>query len=233
MFISRTREKILRLFFDNPELHIHQRGIARQANVAPHNVNKYLREFVQDGLLIRNEISNLTLFRINPENDFLFKMFEIFEIRRKDRFFKQNRKISRMLSEYNKNLIRLSSRDTQMVILFGSVARGKWTKGSDIDILTVTTKSVDKREIIQIQERSEEGIKHILEISPVHITIDKFIEGMRNKRDFFEELWRDRIVLYNEFLFWQLIREASFRIPNFREESKIKGQSEKNIENRT
>lgn len=210
MFISQTREKILQLFFNNPELFIHQRGIARKAKVAPHNVNKYLKEFVKDGMLIRSEISNLTLFKINPENDFLFKVFEIFEMKRKNRFLAQNKKISRMLREYKENLKRLSSREIQMVILFGSVARGKWTKKSDIDILTVMTESVERRKIIRIQERAEQEIDHILEISPVHITIDKFIEGMRNKLEFFEELWRDRIVLYNEFLFWQLIRESKF-----------------------
>lgn len=210
MFFSQTREKILELFFDNPELLIHQRGISRQAKVAPHNVNKYLKEFVHDGLLIRNEISNLTLFKVNPQNDFLFKVFEIFEIRRKNRFLAQNKKISRMLSEYNENLKRLSGREIQMVILFGSVARGKWTKGSDIDVLTVTTESVERRKIIQIQEGAAHGIDHILKISPVHITIEKFTEGIRNKLDFYEELWRDRIVLYNEFLFWQLIKASKF-----------------------
>ena len=210
MFISQTREKILKLFFDNPELLIHQRGIARQANVAPHNANKYLKEFVKDGLLIRSEISNLTLFKINPKNDVLFKVFEFFEIKRKNRFFTQHKKITRLFSEYNENLKRLSSREIQMVILFGSVARGKWTKGSDIDVLTVTTGTVEKRKIIQIQEEAAQEIDHILEISPVHITIGKFIEGMQNKLAFFEELWRDRIVLYNEFLFWQLIKESKF-----------------------
>jgi predicted nucleotidyltransferase len=210
MFISQTRQKILQLFFDNPELLIHQRGIARQAKVAPHNVNKYLKEFVNDGLLIRSEISNLTLFKINPENDFLFKVFEMFEIRRKNRFFAQNKKISRLCSEYNENLIRLSSRDIQMVILFGSVARGKWTRGSDIDILNVTTERMEKRKIIQIQQGAAQEIDHILEIAPVHITLDKFVEGIRNKLEFYEELWRDRIVLYNEFLFWQLIKASKF-----------------------
>ena len=207
MFISQTREKILQLFFNDPELLIHQRGISRQAKVAPHNVNKYLKEFVRDGLLIRSEMSNLTLFKINPQNDFLFKVFELFEIERKKEFLKQNKKISRLLSEYIDNLKRLSNREIQMIILFGSVARGKWTKGSDIDFLTVTTETVEKRKIIRIQERAEQGINHILEISPVHITINKFIEGIRNKLKFYDELWRDRIVLYNEFLFWQLIKE--------------------------
>lgn len=210
MYISQTREKILRMFFDNPELIIHQRGIARQANVVPHNVNKYLKEFVNDGLLIRNEISNLTLFKINPENDFLFKIFEIFEIKRKNRFFLQNKKISRLLSEYNENLKRLSSREIQMIVLFGSVARGRWTKGSDIDILTVTAKDAERRKIVRIQERAAQEIDHIMQISPIHITVDKFIEGMKNKLDFFQELWKDRILLYNEFLFWQLIRTSKF-----------------------
>lgn len=210
MFISRTREKILRLFFNDPELLIHQRGISRQANVAPHNVHKYLKEFVNDGLLIRSEISNLTLFKINPEDDFLFKVFEMFEMKRKNRFFTQNKKIYRMLSEYNENLKRLSNREIQMVILFGSVARGKWTKGSDIDVLVATSKPSEKRKIVRIQEEAAQEIDHILHISPVHINIDKFVEGMRNKLEFYEELWRDRIVLYNEFLFWQLIRESRF-----------------------
>lgn len=210
MFISQTREKILRLFFNEPELLIHQRGIARQAKVAPHNANKYLKEFVNDGLLIRNEISNLTLYKINPQSDFLFKVFETFEMREKNRFFLKNKKISRMLDEYLDNLIRLSNRETQMVVLFGSVARGKWTKGSDIDILTVTAEGVERRKIVRIQEKAAQDLDHILQISPVHITADKFIEGMKNKLDFFEELWRDRIVLYNEFLFWQLIKESIF-----------------------
>jgi len=210
MFISWTREKILRLFFNDPELSIHQRGISRQANVAPHNANKYLKEFVNDGLLIRSEISNLTLFRINPGNAFLFRVFELFEMKRKNRFFEQNKKISRLLNEHNENLKRLSSREIQMVILFGSVARGNWTKKSDVDLLIVTGQSVQKRRIIQIQEEAAQEFRHILHISPVHITINKFVEGMRNTLEFFGELWRDRIVLYNEFLFWELLREAKF-----------------------
>ena len=128
MFLSTTKERILKLFFDNPGLLIHQREISRRANVFPHNVNKYLKEFVQDGLLIRSEISQLTLFRINPKNDFLFKTFELFELKRREEFFEQNEKISRLLRQYSENLIRFSQRDIQMVILFGSAARRGWTK---------------------------------------------------------------------------------------------------------
>jgi len=40
------------------------------------------------------------------------------------------------------------------------------------------------------------------------VTVDKFIKGIRSQTEFYDELWRDRIVLHNEFLFWQIIREA-------------------------
>ena len=210
MFISLTRQKILNLFFDHPELSIHQREISRQAKVVPHNVNKYLKEFVRDGLLTRRKISNLTLFRINPENSFLFKVFEQFELGRKKDFLTQNKNISRLLCEYTENLLRLSNREIQMILLFGSVARGKWTKKSDIDVLVITAETAEKRKIIQVHKKAVQEVDHILEISPIHITIEKFIKGIRDKLEFFEELWRDRIVLYNEFLFWQLIKESKF-----------------------
>jgi len=53
-------------------------------------------------------------------------------------------------------------------------------------------------------------MSHMLGISPVHITLDKFIDAIQKKLELYEKLWKDRIVLYNEFLFWQSIREAKF-----------------------
>ena len=40
------------------------------------------------------------------------------------------------------------------------------------------------------------------------IILQKFVDGFKRKTEFYDELWKDRVVLYNEFLFWQLIREG-------------------------
>jgi predicted nucleotidyltransferase len=210
MFIPATKEKILKLFFSDPVSEIHQREISRLAKVPPHNVNKYLKEFIKDGLLKRREVSNMTFFKINPESEYLFKVFEIFEISKRKEFLSINKKISRLLTEYSDNLVNLSNREIQIVILFGSVARREWTRGSDIDILTLTATRYHQSKIIQIHEDAKRKVSHLLEISPVNVTVDKFVEGIRKKLEFYDELWRDRIVLYNELLFWQLIKEAKF-----------------------
>lgn len=208
MLITKTREKLLNVFFKDPEIEVHLREIARQAKVAPHNANKYLKEFITEGLLQRRNAGNMTFYKVNPQNDYLFNVFEMFEISRRTNFFNHNKKIARLLSEYSENLIRLSGREIQMVILFGSVSRGEWTKRSDIDVLTVTAFKTDRKNIIQVHEKAKDTAATLLNISAVNVSLNKFTEGIRNKLEFYEELWRDRIILYNEFLFWQLIKKA-------------------------
>ena len=210
MYLAASKEKILTLFFDDPAREIHQREISRLAKVPPHNVNKYLKEFVKDELLIKREISNMTFFKVNPQSDYLFKIFEIFEVLRRKKFLSNNKKIARLLTKYTDNLLHLSNREVQMVLLFGSVARGQWTKGSDIDILTVTSIKDNQKKVIKVHEDAERDVSYLLKIEPVNVIVDKFVDGVRKKLEFYDEIWRDRIVLYNELLFWQLIKEAKF-----------------------
>jgi len=206
MVLSQTRENILRLFFNYPTEEFHLREISRRAKVVPQNVNIYTKEFVDNGLLIRRGLGNMTLYRVNPNSDYLLKIFEFFELQRRREFFSRSKKISRMLNEYIAHLIRLSNREIQMIILFGSVARGGWTRGSDIDILIASTE--ENNGFAKIHEKAEEKTKPLLEISPIQITINKLINGFGQNLEFYDELWRDRIIFYNEYLFWQIIRTA-------------------------
>ncbi|MFC2165408.1 nucleotidyltransferase domain-containing protein [Acidobacteriota bacterium] len=197
----------MRLFFNYPIEEFHLREISRRAKVVPQNVKLYTSEFVDNGLFIRRVLGNMTLFRINPESDYLLKFFEFFELQRKIEFISRNMKISRMLNEYIGNLIRLSNREIQMIILFGSVARGGWTRGSDIDILIVSAE--ENNNFTQIYKKAEEKTKPLLEISPIHVTINKIIDGLEQNLEFYDELWRDRIIFYNEYLFWQIVKKAN------------------------
>jgi predicted nucleotidyltransferase len=216
MFVSSTKEKILRLFFNNPRSVIHQRGIARRTKVVPGNVSRYLKEFVQEGLLIRNEMDSLIFFKLNPKCDFIFKVFELFEVKRKTEFFAQynfskNDLPVRFLPRYTENLTRLSRREIQMIVLYGDVARGRWTEEIPVEVLIVTSPEFDNKKVLRIHDTSLKRITSLLKFEPFHISMDEFREGMRLKQEFYKELWIDRIVLYNEFLFWQLTREASFK----------------------
>lgn len=207
MLIPIQRKKILEVFMSDPAKEIHLREISRLSKVSLNNVNNTLRQFVKDGLFKRREVSNMSFFKPNLDNEDLLKLFEYLELKRKNEFYGKNKNIARLLEKYTTNVIDLSKRQIQLVVLFGSVARNEWVKGSDIDILAVSSNK--DSDVVNILNKAKIDVSPLLEIRPVSTTIEKFTEGLRKKTEFYHELWNDRIVLYNESLFWKLIREEN------------------------
>lgn len=207
MLIPLQRKKILEVFMGDPAKEIHLREISRLSKVSLNNVNDTMRQFVKDGLFKRREISNMSLFKPNLDSEDLLKLFEYMELERKKAFYSKNKSITRLLEKYTTNVIKLSKRQIQLIVLFGSVARGEWGKGSDIDILAVSSNK--DSDAINILNKAKIDVSPLLEIRPISTTIEKFTEGLKKKTEFYYELWNDRIVLYNESLFWKLIREEN------------------------
>jgi len=206
MFIPKRKKKILEVFLSQPFKEIHLREIARLSEVSLSHVKDSLHNFVAEDIFIRRDISNMTFFKPNFNNEQLLKIFECLELERKKDFYNKNRNIARLLQQYTDKAIELSDKRMQLLILFGSVARGQWTKKSDIDILAVATE--EDRNIIGVLNKAKEDIGPLLRISPITTSAKKFIKGFKQKAEFYEELFNDRIVLYNEFLFWQLVKEG-------------------------
>jgi predicted nucleotidyltransferase len=206
MLIPEGRKKILEIFLKDPFAEIHLREIARLSNSSLTNVAKSMRLLVKNNIFTRNEMSNSTFFRPNLSNDETIKIFEFLEFERRKHFYSENKNIARLLKKYTDSIIELSNKRIQLVVLFGSVARGEWTKKSDVDILAVVP---DKdKEITNVLNKAKTDVSPLLEIQPISTTTNKFIDGFKAKTEFYDNLWQDRVILYNEFLFWQLVREG-------------------------
>ncbi len=206
MLIPAGRKKILEVFLKDPFREIHLREISRLSKSSLANVDNSMRLFVKNDMFKRKEMSHSTFFKPNLENDETIKIFELLELDRRKVFYAKNKNIARLLKKYTDAIIELSNKRIQLVILFGSVARGEWTKGSDIDILAVVPDK--ENDIIGILNKAKTDVSPLLEIRPINTTTKKFIDGFKAKTEFYDNLWEDRIVLYSEFLFWQLIREG-------------------------
>lgn len=206
MLIPQGRKKILQVFLKDPFAEIHLREIVRLSGVSRGNVASSMQLFIKDGLFTRRDISNMTFYRPNLENEALLKTFELLELEKRKKFYDDNKKISRLLKKYTQNTVDLSRNKIQLVILFGSVARGEWAKASDIDILAVVSEK--DNEVQAALKQAKTDVSPLLEFRPISTTTKKFIEGFKKKTEFYDELWKDRIVLYNEFLFWRLVKEG-------------------------
>lgn len=206
MLIPLRRKKILEVFLKDPFKEIHLREVARLSKVSLSNVDNSLRLFVKDKMFERRDVSNMVFFKPDLKNESLLKIFEFLEIEKKKEFYNKNKKIARLLQKYTQDIIDLSSKRIQLIILFGSVARGESAKGSDIDILVVVSEK--DKDVIFALNKAKIDVSPLLELRPISTTTNKFIEGFRKKTEFYDELWKDRIILYNEFLFWRLIKEG-------------------------
>jgi len=206
MLIPAGRRKILEVFLKNPFQEIHLREIARLSKASLTNVDNSMKLFVKNDMFKKRELSHSIFFKPNFESDDLVKVFEFLELERRNEFYLKNKSIARLLKKYTDTIVGLSNKRIQLVILFGSVARGEWTKNSDIDILAVVAEK--ENDIIGILNKSKTDAIPLLEIRPISSTVKKFTEGLSAKGEFYENLWKDRIILYNEFLFWQLIKEG-------------------------
>jgi len=206
MLIPAGRKKILEVFLKDPFKEIHLRELSRLSKSSLANVDNSMRLFVKNDMFKRNEMSHSTFFKPNLENDDTIKLFELLELERRKTFYAKNKNIARLIKKYADSIIELSNKRIQLVVLFGSVARGEWTKGSDIDILAVVPDK--ENDTVDILNKAKTDVSPLLEIRPISTTTKKFIDGYKAKTEFYDHLWTDRIVLYNEFLFWQLIKEG-------------------------
>lgn len=205
MLIPAGRKKILEVFMKNPFQEVHLREIARLSRSSLSNVDNSMRLFVKNDMFKKHEMSHSTSFKPNLENDEIIKVFEFLELERRKEFYLKNKNIARLIKKYTETIVELSNKRIQLVILFGSVARGEWTKKSDIDMLAVVADK--ENDIIDILNKAKIDASPLLEIRPVSTTVKKFAEGFKMKAEFYDNLWKDRIILYNEFLFWQLVKE--------------------------
>jgi len=206
MYLSPGKERLLKIFFRDPWAELHQRELARKAKVPVNNAHAYLGQFVEDGLLLRREVANMALLRLNWESDYLLKLLELFEVFQRVDFLARNKSIARLLTKATDTLVRESESHVQLVMLFGSVARGTWTPKSDIDLLVLASTPGDP--ITKAFHKARTEAQSVLELSPVFTSVEAAVIGFRERKAFHQEVWGDRVVLYNEFLFWQIVKRG-------------------------
>jgi len=211
MLLTKGKEKILQLFYLHPTTEIHQREIGRLANVPSQNAYIYLNEFLKLNLIVKRSLPNIILYKVNFDNPAIFKIFESFEVERRLKFFQDNPEITRLLRD-QANRIKNLSLSILMIILFGSITRGETRPDSDIDLLVVINPEADKDGIVKGIGKTIKKAKPILNFSSVIIDLNQYKMSLVERGDFFAELWEDRVVMYNEFLFWQIIAEGGLQV---------------------
>jgi len=171
---SKTAQKILTVFFLNEKERFYVNELAKMVNEDPSNVHKKLVQLKNEGVILD-------------------------EFQGKERFFFLNKKYL-FLKEYKKiilkeagfeNLLRESLkqiRGIKKAYLFGSYAKNKLSKQSDIDLLVIGEFDtiILQRKILEIQKNIGR------EINPIEMSVKEFDKRMMARDQFLQNIFSEK-----------------------------------------
>jgi len=167
--------------------------IAKLNKISVGSAFKILKELENDRLIIKNEISNASHFTLNFDNPETTKLCELLLLAEK-RSLKGYAKI------YADEVIKF--KDAEMIIIFGSVLRGK--EFNDVDVL-FSTNQVKKANNFCL-EISKVKTKPVV---PLIMKQEDLIKAMKQKKEAIINMIKEGIVLKGEVVFLEVIKNVN------------------------
>lgn len=152
-----TRQRVLAQLLLNPGESFHQRELARLTGSHAGTLGRELEKLVEAGLVIRREQGNQVRYQANTQCPLFAELASMF------------RKTHGMVPALREALAPLAGR-IRVALVFGSMARGTQTAGSDIDLLVVG--EVGFAELVQALYPLQQALQR--EINPVLYTAAEF-----------------------------------------------------------
>nr|MDO8134025.1 nucleotidyltransferase domain-containing protein [Candidatus Njordarchaeum guaymaensis] len=187
------------------------RELAKLSNVGLGTVSSEFRKLAKDGLLEFKTEGQEKYYKLNLANPKTRKMCELFETEKREKFFKENRRLAWILEDLTKKASDFVP-EVQSVVLFGSMARGEATQRSDIDVLVIVP-DYDEQKFKQLMDsidnlaREVSGI-HPTRLAAVVMSMKDFEQGLRDKKRFAADVLKDGIVLFGEGRCYHLLSKV-------------------------
>lgn len=138
---SRVKLDILRAFFKHKTKEFTERALADYIKRCQSPVNYAIKDLVASNVLKMKVIGRANVYALNPESYFVMNCLRLFEAE------------EGILAGLTR-LIKKELKNTQSVILFGSIANGREKPKSDIDLLIVcSNKKATEEKIISLQDK--------------------------------------------------------------------------------
>ena len=164
---SPYRRQVLATLFLHPGERFHVRELARMTGVSAGSLHRELRAMAESGLLVRERTGNLVFYQANSECPIYEELEAIF------------RKTMGLGSSLQNALSDLGDR-IHVAFVFGSMASGRQSAGSDLDICVLGEASL--LDVVKALSKVHETLRR--EINPVVMTARKF-SSLSAKRDRF------------------------------------------------
>ena len=167
----------------------------------------HINEMEKKGIIKISKIGNAKQCKLNLENAKTKHLLQELDIIRKDNLYNKNPKLKTIIESLISKLTEKYASEILSIVLFGSFAKGVYTKKSDIDIMFIVSDLRDKnlRESIE-RECVSFNYSHNTEISPLITNIEELKKMLNSKElNVGKETKEFGISLFGHELFWRVI----------------------------
>ncbi len=195
---SRTKVKILRVLSEARTAY-GLKNLKEETALSLGITHKAAEELAEENILIKIKgTGKERLYKFNSHSELAGPIFELFKTEKT-----RQRKEVIFLHTWSilENFVAKNKERTNLILLFGSVARGDATLRSDIDVLVIPKSNKDKIE------------KTNTKISPTILNLTSFNEEAKNNTLFYRNLKKDALILY---LNHKIKNELSFILKDIR-----------------
>jgi predicted nucleotidyltransferase len=164
---SPYRRQALAVLFLRPDEQFHVRELERITGVSAGSLHRELKAMAESGLLLRERIGNQVFYRANTDCSIYPELGTI---------FRKTMGLTSLLQEALSDL----DDDVQVAFVFGSMASGLQTAGSDLDVCVLGEASMI--DVVKALSPLRETLQR--EVNPVVMTPERFSDLSRKKDRF-------------------------------------------------
>ena len=189
-----TKIRILEQIYLNPG--IHTRELSKQLKLGMPSIDYALQKISK--LIKKQKAGNQINYFLDYSKEGLTSALTIVEY---SIFERLPAKIRLSVRDFLKEL----KEKPIIVLIFGSYAKGDYTKNSDIDILLVFQKIENSKQIENTAKKI--SMKTNTQLNPVYLDYHSFKESFHNStKEFFKKLKKDKIILI-EVEWWRQLKD--------------------------
>ena len=174
---SPYRRQVLAVLFLRPDEQFHVRELERLTGVSAGSLHRELKAMAESGLLLREQIGHQVFYRANTDCSIYEELAAIF------------RKTMGLASLLQDALSDLGDK-IHVAFIFGSMASGRQTAGSDLDICVLGELSL--LEVVSALSPVQVTLKR--EINPIVMTPKKFADLSKRKDRFVTRVMSEPIL---------------------------------------
>ena len=128
MLLSKELE-VLGLYLGDYKREVYGRGVVKELKLSQRTIAQMFRSLENVGILRSRKKGSMVFYKLNPDFTEIKDILFMVEMQRKFIFLKKHRKVAHVFKD-----------DSRVVGIYGSYAKGKEKKSSDLDVFIVGSK---------------------------------------------------------------------------------------------